>query len=509
MASAAAIPEPYAAAIEMICSGVGRMDIANPLDDKCAVAVELIRNGIERMAIAKEQVVILTGEDLFSVLFHEEPDIGGNSRSDLEDHLECDRAAFDVVYEFQKAAERWPDVPSEILTRYFADYIFEVMYDPVKPDDFTQKHLFTELCETLEEVVCEWLLGDDDEDEVADAMELRAMLAAEAAAAEAATAAAADDDDVPMDCDDSAPYDEDEEMQDEYEQELETWPMMFREACSQLEKILARKSKFWSRALVMSQLRVQFPHLGQILPDNLTGDMLFEYVNVACAAKQDPSVWEETFHVISTIIDAVERIVMTVPPSTGLAKLPDLIDQAEALETAGKGEAANEIIEDMARGDLALEDLRGFWNEHTLGDDFEELDVSLQDFIQRMPALEGAVRTDITGLSEEQKINVAEHTAMHAMRMEQQCTDAIFDPTNFELLCREIGEGLKADLAWEPEAVEALREASCDYMVQWLSDANKFAMMRPGAVVEAKDLQKAKAVRNSGPTVEYSGYFKF
>ena len=68
----------------------------------------------------------------------------------------------------------------------------------------------------------------------------------------------------------------------------------------------------------------------------------------------------------------------------------------------------------------------------------------------------------------------------------------------FECLIREIGQDFKMDLDFEPEAIEALRAAAEDYLVNLFDAANTVAIQGQRTYIRPNDIQLARRFRNKG-----------
>ena len=68
----------------------------------------------------------------------------------------------------------------------------------------------------------------------------------------------------------------------------------------------------------------------------------------------------------------------------------------------------------------------------------------------------------------------------------------------FECLIREIAQDYKHDLRFEPEAIEALRAAAEDYLVNLFDAANTVAIQGQRTYIRPNDIQLARRFRNKG-----------
>ena len=68
----------------------------------------------------------------------------------------------------------------------------------------------------------------------------------------------------------------------------------------------------------------------------------------------------------------------------------------------------------------------------------------------------------------------------------------------FECLIREIAQDFKTDLRFEPEAIEALRAAAEDYLVNLFDAANTVAIQGQRTYIRPNDIQLARRFRNKG-----------
>lgn len=82
-----------------------------------------------------------------------------------------------------------------------------------------------------------------------------------------------------------------------------------------------------------------------------------------------------------------------------------------------------------------------------------------------------------------------EYERIQAIRDEQADAGPVLPADAFELLVREVGQDIVADLAWEPEAVEALREAAEGYLARLFHGANLLAIHAGREHLRPADLQ--------------------
>jgi histone H3/H4 len=92
--------------------------------------------------------------------------------------------------------------------------------------------------------------------------------------------------------------------------------------------------------------------------------------------------------------------------------------------------------------------------------------------------------------------NYKELKALAEICEEQQRIDEIIPPAYFELLVREIANGFRRDLRWEPAALQALQVASEAYLVGLYEDTNLGAIHGGRTNIQPRDIQLARRLRS-------------
>lgn len=85
--------------------------------------------------------------------------------------------------------------------------------------------------------------------------------------------------------------------------------------------------------------------------------------------------------------------------------------------------------------------------------------------------------------------------ALREIRKYQKSTENLIRKAPFQRLCREIAQNIIHDIRFRPEAIEALQQASEDYLVHLMEDTNLCAIHAKRVTVQMKDLQLAKRIK--------------
>lgn len=85
--------------------------------------------------------------------------------------------------------------------------------------------------------------------------------------------------------------------------------------------------------------------------------------------------------------------------------------------------------------------------------------------------------------------------ALSEIRKEQRRADVVIPRGCFELLVREIGQDVRSDLRFEPEAFAALRVAAEDYLLYLFEDANLGGIHSARTHILPKDIQLCRRIR--------------
>ncbi len=85
--------------------------------------------------------------------------------------------------------------------------------------------------------------------------------------------------------------------------------------------------------------------------------------------------------------------------------------------------------------------------------------------------------------------------ALREIRRFQRGCEPLVPKAPFSRLVREIAQGFLSDVRFTPSALEALQEASEDYLVHLFDDIQYIAMHSKRVTVQAKDYELARRLR--------------
>jgi histone H3/H4 len=99
-------------------------------------------------------------------------------------------------------------------------------------------------------------------------------------------------------------------------------------------------------------------------------------------------------------------------------------------------------------------------------------------------------------LYHEVQARLKDFTALYEIMVEQKCrADEVMPRGCFELLVREIGQDIKSDLRFEPEAFSALQAAAEDYLVNLFEAANCSGIHSARTHIVPMDIQLTRLIR--------------
>ena len=85
--------------------------------------------------------------------------------------------------------------------------------------------------------------------------------------------------------------------------------------------------------------------------------------------------------------------------------------------------------------------------------------------------------------------------ALREIRRYQKTAELLIRKLPFSRLVREIAQGIKMDLRFQPQAIGALQEAAEAYLVGLLEDTNLCAIHAKRVTIMPKDIQLARRIR--------------
>jgi len=85
--------------------------------------------------------------------------------------------------------------------------------------------------------------------------------------------------------------------------------------------------------------------------------------------------------------------------------------------------------------------------------------------------------------------------ALRQIRRYQKSSDLLIRKLPFQRLVKEIAQGIKSDLRFQPNAVLALQEASEAFLVGLFEDTNLCAIHAKRVTIMPKDMQLARRIR--------------
>uniref|UniRef100_A0A0N5C4W1 Histone domain-containing protein n=1 Tax=Strongyloides papillosus TaxID=174720 RepID=A0A0N5C4W1_STREA len=85
--------------------------------------------------------------------------------------------------------------------------------------------------------------------------------------------------------------------------------------------------------------------------------------------------------------------------------------------------------------------------------------------------------------------------ALREIRKYQKSTDLLIPKLPFQRLVREIAQGFKSDLRFQPNAFMALQEDAEAYLVKLLKDTNLCAIHAKRVTIMQKDIQLVRTIR--------------
>jgi len=85
--------------------------------------------------------------------------------------------------------------------------------------------------------------------------------------------------------------------------------------------------------------------------------------------------------------------------------------------------------------------------------------------------------------------------ALREIRRYQKSTDLLIRKLPFQRLVKEIAQGFKTDLRFQPSAILALQEAAESYLVGLFEDTNLCCIHAKRVTIMPKDIQLARRIR--------------